>query len=79
MKQVKVEKLQVQGNLNVTVSYEVKLVCMQAHWFMYSQYCFPLSIFDDKAFRTMLEAMIPPDCIIKKAPSLNRKNEVHSI
>ena len=41
-------------------NYCDKVVCSQAHWFIYSSSIPSLSIFRDEYFKTMLLAMVPP-------------------
>ena len=55
-------------------SYRDRALCAQAHFFLYSKSSIPLAMFDDPLFKEMLEAMIPPLCVMeaKDPPILNR-------
>ena len=51
-------------------SYADKALCKQAHWFIYSKACPPLSTFRDPKFLEMLAAMVPPDSNYKGKPPI---------
>ena len=55
-------------------SYRARALCAQAHFFLYSKSSIPLTMFEDPLFKEMLEAMIPPSCVVdaKDPPILNR-------
>jgi len=64
-----------QGNIRSifdTQSYHNRALCAQSHFFLYSKSSIPIAMFEDPLFKNMLEAMIPPSCIIDKPPILNR-------
>ena len=51
-------------------SYADKALCKQAHWFIYSKACPPISTFRDPKFLEMLAAMVPPDSNYKGKPPI---------
>lgn len=49
-----------QSVMSCAPNYSDRIVCSQAHWFIYSSAVPSLSIFRDEYFKTMLLSMIPP-------------------
>ena len=49
-----------QQTLSTTATYRDRIICAQAHWFIYSSTSPTLEIFRDKYFKAMLMSVIPP-------------------